>query len=131
MIEALLMTVALSGKPELPEYRGAHYTPKAEKFLECVAARESGWPRKGAARADGPYGSGLFQMVKSTSRVYALKAGYPEWADKRAAEWPPYVQTEVAYVLLNPYPKKKGLEGKHHWSTDHTFAVLGKRGKEC
>lgn len=131
MIEAVVLAASLyTGKgAELPEYRGSHYTARAERVLECVANRESGWPRNKKSwnasswRADGPYGSGAFQMIKSTSAHGARLAGYPEWADKRAYEWPPYVQTEVAYVLLNPYPKKPGLEGLHHWDPVHALTI--------
>ena len=133
MIESLLLAATLyTGKgAELPEYRGSHYTPRAERVLECLAQRESGWPRKGSWVSDGPYGSGAFQFIATTWKIYATRAGYPEWADLRAHKAPPYVQTEVAYVAMNPFPKKPGLEGLHHWSTDHTFKLLGVRGNEC
>ena len=133
MIESLLLAATLyTGKgAELPEYRGSHYTPRAERVLECLAQRESGWPRKGSWVSDGPYCSGAFQFIATTWKIYATRAGYPEWADLRAHKAPPYVQTEVAYVAMNPFPKKPGLEGLHHWSTDHTFELLGVRGKEC
>ena len=132
MIDALLLTAALyTGKgADLPEYRGAHYTPRAERVLECIAARESSWPRRGSWTADGPHGSGAWQFTSATWSVYAERAGYPEWADVRAAKAPPYVQTEVAYVALNPYPKRKGLEGLHHWSPVHALTV-GKRVRGC
>ena len=132
MIESLLLAASLyTGKgAELPEYRGAHYTPRAERVLRCIAARESGWPRKGSWTADGPYGSGAFQMIKKTSRRAAEAIGAPEWADKRAAEWPPYVQTEAAYWLLNPLAKKPGLEGLHHWSPAHALTI-GKTVRGC
>ena len=132
MIDALLLTAALyTGKgAELPEYRGAHYTPRAERFLECVAARESSWPRKGSWTADGPYGSGAYQFTGRTWDVYAERAGYPEWVGERAASAPPYVQTEVAYVALNPYPRQRGLEGAHHWSPEHALTI-GKTVRGC
>ena len=129
MLEALLMTVALAGKADFdpPEYRGAHYTKKAEQFLTCVAERESNF----RWQADGPYGSGIVQTIGVTWDHYAKRAGYPEWVGVRPAKAPKYVQWEIAFVMVNPYPKKPGLEGRHHWSTDHTFNLLGKRGKEC
>ena len=132
MIDLLLAaTVFLSAKSELPEYRGSHHTPAAEKFLECVAARESGWPNKNSWTSDGPYGSGAFQMILVTSRRAALAINAPEWAEKRAYLWPPYLQTEAAYWLLNPFPKKPGLEGRHHWSSDHAKRLLGKNIHDC
>lgn len=89
-----------------------YYTPKAERFLRCAAWRESsfGWT------LDGPYGSGAFQMIGSTSRQYAKKLGLDFYAGHRAAEWPRAVQTAVAYAMVNPLPDKPGLEGKQHWS---------------
>lgn len=128
MIEALALATVLAKGPdfELPDYRGTHYTQAAEEFLTCVALRES----SGSWRADGRYGSGAFQMIGSTWNHYAAQAGYPEWVGHRAAEAPPYVQTEVAYVMVNPYPKRKGLEGRHHWSPAHALTI-GKRIRAC
>jgi hypothetical protein len=124
---ALALAVAIAGGGfELPEYRGSHYTAAGEKFLTCVALRES----SGRWAADGPYGSGAFQMVQRTWDHYAARAGYPEWIGKRAAKAPAYVQTEVAFVMVNPFPKRKGLEGAHHWSPVHALTV-GKRIKDC
>lgn len=119
-------TPAAGANFELPDYRGAHYTPTAERFLECAALRES----SGRWRADGPYGSGAFQIIGSTWDHYAKLAGYPEWIGKRAAQAPAYVQTEVAYLMVNPYPKRKGLEGRHHWSPKHALTI-GKRIQAC
>ena len=123
---------ALADKPaSLPEYRGAHYTKTAEAFLECVAHKESRWPAPSSWKSDGPYGSGAFQMIKATSARAAVAIGAPEWADKRAYLWPKYLQTEAAYWLANPLPKKPGLEGRHHWDPKHTMAVLGVKVKGC
>jgi len=119
-------TPAAGADFELADYRGAHYTPAAKAFLECAALRES----SGRWRADGPYGSGAFQIIGRTWAHYATLAGYPEWAGKRAATAPPYVQTEVAYVMVNPHPKRKGLEGRHHWSPRHALTI-GKRIEAC
>ena len=110
----------------LADYRGAHYTKKAEAFLTCVALRES----SGRWRADGPYGSGAFQFVQSSWDVYARRAGYPEWVGVRPYKAPKYVQTEVGYVAVNPHPKRPGLEGKHHWSPRHALTV-GKQIAGC
>jgi hypothetical protein len=124
---ALALAVAITGGGfELPDYRGSHYTAAGDKFLTCVALRES----SGRWAADGPYGSGAFQMVQGTWDHYAARAGYPEWVGKRAAKAPPYVQTEVAFVMVNPYPKRKGLEGAHHWSPRHALTV-GKTIRDC
>lgn len=109
-----------------PDYRGYHYSQRAEKFLTCVAERESsfGW------RADGKYGSGLLQWVQPTWDHWVRKAGYPEWAGHRAAEAPKYVQWSTGFVMVDPFPKKKGLEGAHHWSPVHALTI-GKRVKDC
>jgi len=128
MIEALVMTAALMGQSDFdpPEYRGYHYSKKADKFLTCVAKRESnfGW------RKDGPYGSGIVQTIQSTWDVYAERADYPEWAGVRPYKAPKYVQWEIAFVMVDPYPKKKGLEGRHHWSSKHALTI-GKKIKDC
>ena len=127
MIEALALTAVLAtGGFELPDYRGSHHTPKAEEFLTCVALRES----SGRWRANGRYGSGAFQFTQGSWDTYAERAGYPEWVGVRPYKAPAYVQTEVAYVAVNPYPKRPGLEGKHHWSPAHALTI-GKRIKAC
>lgn len=128
-MSAAVLALALTAAPasfDLPDYRGSHYTKAAAEFLTCVALRES----SGRWQADGRYGSGAFQMVQTSWDVYAERAGYPEWVGKRAAKAPPYVQTEVAFVMVNPLPKKPGLEGKHHWSPAHALTI-GKRIKDC
>ena len=119
-------TPAAGANFELPDYRGAHYTPAAESFLQCAAMRES----SGRWRADGPHGSGAWQIIQPTWNHYADLAGYPEWVGQRAATAPPYVQTEVAYLMVNPHPKRKGLEGRHHWHPRHALTV-GKRIEAC
>ena len=123
---ALALVIAAGPSFDLPDYRGSHYTPAAAEFLTCAALRES----SGSWKADGPYGSGAFQITGETWNFYAKRAGYPEWVGKRAAKAPPYVQTEVAFVMVNPFPKKPGLEGKHHWSAVHALTV-GKKIKDC
>ena len=127
----LLAAVMALGSPaaadfELPDYRGSHHTQAAEQFLTCVALRES----SGRWRADGPYGSGAFQFIQSSWNTYARKAGYPEWVGVRPYKAPAYVQTEIAYVAVNPYPKQRGLEGRHHWSPRHALTI-GKRIEAC
>lgn len=119
-------TSAAGANFELADYRGSHYTPKAKAFLECAAMRES----SGRWTADGPHGSGAFQIVASTWAHYSRLAGYPEWSSKRASAAPPYVQTEVAYLMINPHPKRPGLEGRHHWSPRHALTV-GKHVEAC
>ena len=100
---------------QLPECTGPcapYYTKRAERVLRCIAWRESSmrWD------VDGPYGSGAWQMIGSTSRTYARKLGLNADASYRAASWPPAVQTFVAYAMLNADPDKPGLEGLRHWS---------------
>ena len=117
----VLHSPAASGKAanppsnfELPKCIGPcakYYTPKAEAFLRCAGWRESsfGWS------SDSRYGSGAFQIIKSTSSHYAKKLGLDYYADHRAYLWPKAVQTHVAYAMVNPKPEKPGLEGKFHW----------------
>ena len=128
MLEAVALAAVLAKGPdfELPAYRGSHYTKTAQEFLTCAALRES----SGRWRADGPFGSGAFQIIGSTWDHYAKQAGYPEWVGTRAYKAPAYVQTEVAYVMVNPYPKRRGLEGRHHWSPRHALTI-GKRIEAC
>lgn len=128
MIEALALATVLAGKADFdpPEYRGYHYSKKAEQFLTCVAERESSF----RWRADGPYGSGIVQWIQPTWDTYAERAGYPEWVGVRPYKAPKYVQWSTAFVMLDPYPKKKGLEGRHHWSSRHALSI-GKKIKDC
>ena len=97
------------------QYRGFHYEKKWEGFRKCVMARESG----GNYKVNGKWGSGAYQLIMSTSDVAAKRAGFPEWVGTRAYEMPPYVQDALFWVLANPYPKRKGLHGRHHWSSQH------------
>ena len=102
---------------ELPDsqYVGSHYVKKAEPFRKCVMKRESG----GSYKADGSTGSGVYQFIQSTWDVYAQRAGYPEWVGVRPYKAPRYVQDEVFWIAVNPYSKRPGLEGRHHWSAAH------------
>ena len=109
------------------QYRGWHFEAKYEPFRRCILARESG----GNYRSDGPWGSGGFQFIQSTWDRAMKFADYPEWVGVRPYLAPVYVQEEAFWVTENPYPKKSGLRGAHHWSTDHTYAELGKRGVNC
>lgn len=103
-----------------------YYTKKAERFLRCVAWRES----SGRWTVDGRWGSGAFQIIGSTSKAYAKKLGLDWYADHRAATWPPGVQTAVAYAMVNPKPDKAGLEGAHHWSPQWA-ATIGASTYAC
>ena len=114
---------------QLPDCVGPcepYYTKKAERFLRCVAWRES----SGRWTVDGPTGSGAFQLIGSTSRSYAKKLGLEWYADHRAAYWPPGVQTAVAYAMVNADPDKPGLEGARHWSP-HWAATVGASTYDC
>lgn len=128
--EAALALVMAAGPSDLPDsqYQGSHNpgTSRFEQIRKCIMWRESG----GNYRADGRYGSGAYQFIQSTWRTYALRAGYPEWAEIRPAKAPRYVQDEVFAVALNPLPRRKGLEGLHHWSSRHALTI-GKRVKDC
>ena len=108
------------------QYRGFHYEKKWEPFRLCVAARESG----GNYKVDGPWGSGAYQFVQSSWNEAMKRANMPEWVGVRPHKAPPYVQDEAFWVMANPYPKKKGLHGKHHWSSAHA-AKFGFRTFDC
>ena len=109
------------------QYVGWHYEKKWEPYRKCIMARESG----GNYKVDGPYGSGAYQLVIATSDVAAKRAGYPEWVGTRAHKMPPYVQDELFWILANPFPKKPGLHGRHHWSSQHAKDLLGINVKDC
>lgn len=130
MIESIVLASVLaaggSSNFDPPEYRGYHYSARAERFLTCVAERESNF----RWRADGPWGSGIMQWVQPTWDHYVERAGYPEWVGKRPNTAPRYVQWSTAFVMVDPYPKRKGLEGAHHWSPRHALTI-GKRVKDC
>ena len=97
------------------QYRGWHYEKRWEKYRKCVMARESG----GNYKANGPYGSGSYQFIQSTWNTAMERANMPEWIGVRPHKAPPYVQDHGFWVMANPYPKQKGLQGKHHWSSAH------------
>lgn len=131
MLDSFIFAIAMAqGPKDIPDsqYRGAHYTnsERFENIRKCIVWRES----RGNYKADGPYGSGAYQFINSTWKVYATKAGYPEWADQRAAEAPRYVQDEVFAITLNPFPKLPGFEGLHHWSAAHA-ASMGYTVRDC
>ena len=109
------------------QYVGWHFEKKYEPYRKCVMARESG----GNYKVDGPYGSGAYQMILSTSDAAAKRAGYPEWVGTRAHKMPPYIQDELFWMLANPFPKKPGLHGRHHWSSRWAKEVLGVNVKDC
>jgi len=108
------------------QYRGFFYEKKWEGFRKCVMARESG----GNYKVDGRWGSGAYQFVQSTWNSAMQKAGKPEWTGVRPHKAPPYVQDEAFWIMANPYPKKKGLHGKHHWSSAHA-AKFGFNTYDC
>lgn len=108
------------------QYRGFHYEKKWEPFRLCVASRESG----GNYKVDGPWGSGAYQFVQSSWNEAMKRANMPEWIGVRPHKAPPYVQDEAFWVMANPYPKRKGLHGKHHWSSAHA-AKFGFKTFDC
>lgn len=109
------------------QYRGWHYERKWEPYRKCVMARESG----GNYKADGPYGSGAFQFIQSTFDEAMRRARKPEWVGVRPHKAPPYVQDEAFWLMANPYPKKPGLHGRHHWSSRWAKEILGVNVKDC
>lgn len=126
---ALMMAIA-AGPADLPDsaYVGKHYvnSERFERIRKCIMWRES----RGNYRADGRYGSGAYQFIQATWRVYARRAGHPEWSNIRPFKAPRYIQDKVFAVALNPLPDEPGLEGLHHWSPRHALTI-GKRVKPC
>lgn len=108
------------------QYRGFHYERKFEGFRKCVMSRESG----GNYKSDGRWGSGAYQFIQSTWDSAMNNAGKPEWIGVRPNKAPPYVQDEAFWIKANPYPKKKGLHGKQHWSNSHA-AKFGFKTFDC
>lgn len=107
-------------------YRGWHYNPKYEDFRKCVYARESG----GNFKANGTGGSGAAQFIQSTWDTYVVKVD-PGYVGVRPHKAPPYLQEEVFWLVLNPYAKKPGMEGKHHWSASHAHKAGFSGVKDC
>ena len=108
------------------QYRGFHYEKRFEGFRKCVMARESG----GNYKVDGPWGSGAYQFIQSTWDSAMRDANMPEWVGVRPHKAPPHVQDDAFWIKANPYPKKKGLHGKQHWSSAHA-AKFGFRTFDC
>ena len=108
------------------QYRGFHYERKYEGFRKCVMSRES----SGNYKVDGRWGSGAYQFIQSSWDTAMKRANMPEWIGVRPHKAPPYVQDHGFWVMANPYPKQKGLRGKHHWSSAHA-ASFGFRTFDC
>jgi hypothetical protein len=108
------------------QYRGFHYEKKYEGFRKCVMARESG----GSYKIDGRWGSGAYQFVQTSWDTAMERAKMPEWIGVRPHKAPPYVQDHGFWIMANPYPKKKGLHGRHHWSSAHA-AKFGFKTYDC
>ena len=108
------------------QYRGFHYEKRFEGFRKCVMARESG----GNYKVDGPWGSGAYQFIQSTWDSAMRQAGMPEWVGVRPHKAPPHAQDEAFWIKANPYPKRKGLHGRSHWSSKHA-AKFGFRTFDC
>ena len=108
------------------QYRGWHYERKHEGFRKCVMARESG----GNYKANGNLGSGAYQFIQSSWNTAMERANMPEWIGVRPHKAPPFVQDAGFWVMANPYPKKKGLHGRHHWSAAHALTI-GAKVAEC
>ncbi len=118
MLDSLIFAAVMAtGPKDLPDsqYQGSHNpgTSRFEEVRKCIIWRES----RGNPKADGEYGSGLYQFVSPTWDHYAAKA-------------PIYVQDEIFAVTLNPFPKRPGFEGLHHWSAIHA-ASHGFNVRDC
>ena len=108
------------------QYKGWHYERKFEGFRKCVMARESG----GNYKIDGKWGSGAYQFIQSTWDSAMKQADMPEWVGVRPHKAPPHVQDEAFWIKANPYPKRKGLHGRQHWSSAHA-AKFGFKTFDC
>lgn len=108
------------------QYRGWHYEKKWEPYRKCIMARESG----GNYKVDGKWGSGAYQFIQSTWDEAMKKARMPEWIGVRPHKAPPAYQDEAFWIMANPYPKKPGLHGRHHWSSKHA-ASFGFKTHDC
>lgn len=108
------------------QYRGFHYEKRWEGYRKCVMARESG----GNYKSNGSFGSGAYQFVQGTWDSAMKQANKPEWIGVRPHKAPPYVQDEAFWIKANPYPKKKGLHGRSHWSAAHALTI-GAVVKDC
>lgn len=130
LASAALMIMFAAGPHEIPNsaYVGRHYvgSERFERIRKCIMWRES----RGNYRADGRYGSGAYQFIQRTWDHYARRAGHPEYVGVRPAKAPRYIQDKVYAVTVNPLPKKRGLEGLHHWSPAHALTI-GKRVSSC
>jgi hypothetical protein len=107
-------------------YRGWHYDAKHEDFRKCILRRESGSNFK----SDGSGGSGAYQFIQSTWDAYVVKVD-PGYVGVRPNKAPPYLQEEMFWVVVNPYAKKPGLEGRHHWSAAHAHGAGFTGVKDC
>ena len=101
------------------QYRGWHYEKRWEGYRKCVMARESG----GNYKANSRYGSGAYQFIQPTWDSAMKQVDKPEWIGVRAHKAPPYVQDSAFWIMANPYPKKAGLHGRHHWSAAHALTI--------
>lgn len=108
------------------QYRGWHYEKRWETYRRCVMARESG----GNYKANSTYGSGAYQFIQSTWDVAMDASNHPEWIGVRPHKAPPYIQDEAFWITANPFPKKKALHGRHHWSAAHALTI-GATVKDC
>lgn len=117
----MILGAAVEAATDIPDsqYRGDHYVKAAEPIRKCIMWRES----RGRYGAEGSGGSGAYQFIQTTWRQYTKAAGVAEWADVRPAQAPRYVQDKVFWYALNPFPKKRGLEGRHHWDPKHALTV--------
>ena len=145
MIDALLLTAIIAAGPTEAEYknptkptknaqdlgsstyRGFHYEKRWEPYRKCVMARESG----GNYKANGNTGSGAYQFIQSTWDKAMERANMPEWIGVRPHKAPPAYQDEAFWIMANPYPKKAGLHGKHHWSPRWAKETLGVTVHDC
>jgi hypothetical protein len=130
LASAALLVMFAAGPQDLPDssYQGPHHTgsERFEKIRKCIMWRES----RGNYKADGRYGSGAYQFIQRTWDHYVDAAGHSEYVGMRPFKASRYIQDKVFAVALNPLPKKKGLEGLHHWSAVHALTI-GKRVKSC
>ena len=92
---------------------GVAATPLApSELLACIRSYEQGVDGYATNTGNGHYGS--YQFTQGTWDGVVERAGYPEWAGRRASEAPPAVQDAAAAQLLSerglqPWPTPERL----------------------
>jgi len=78
---------------------GPAHTDERSRVLDCIAKGETGGQPDPYRTETGNGHSGRYQFGPSTWRHAVRRAGYPQWAGRRASDAPPDVQDEAAWRL--------------------------------